>query len=109
MAQGVMVGGLIQGVNVNRNAFAGGPLDTFSPFSILIGVTVVAGYATLGVGWLRLKGENATRAFAKTHQQWVPLAFLGLAAIVTLIGAIAQPIFCSSWRDHRVALSCCLF
>jgi cytochrome d ubiquinol oxidase subunit II len=108
LAQGVIVGGLIQGVNVNRNAFAGSPLDTFGPFSILIGVTVVAGYATLGVSWLRLKGEEQTRAFARTHQQWVPLAFLGLTAIVTLIGPIAQPNLVASWRDHGVALSFCL-
>jgi cytochrome d ubiquinol oxidase subunit II len=109
LAQGVIVGGLIQGVNVNRDAFAGSPLDTFSPFSILIGVTVVAGYATLGVGWLRLKGEDATRGFARTHQQWIPLAFLGLTAAVTVIGAIVQPSLGASWRDHRVALSFCLF
>jgi cytochrome d ubiquinol oxidase subunit II len=87
LAQGVIVGGLIQGVHVDRNAFAGSPLDTFSPFCILTGVTVVAGYATLGVGWLRLKGEDATRAFASKHQRWVPLAFLGLTIITTLIGA----------------------
>jgi cytochrome d ubiquinol oxidase subunit II len=109
LAQGVIVGGLIQGVNVNQDAFAGGPLDTFSPFSILIGVTVVAGYATLGVGWLRLKGENATRAFARTHQQWISLAFLGLTIVAALIGAIVQPNLTTSWRDHRVALSLCVF
>jgi cytochrome d ubiquinol oxidase subunit II len=109
LAQGVIVGGLIQGVNVNRNAFAGSPLDTFSPFSILIGVTVVAGYATLGVGWLRLKGENATRAFARTHQQWLPLASVALTGIVTLIGATVQPGLHAVWRDHRMALSSCLF
>jgi len=108
LAQGVILGALIQGVNVNRNAFAGGPLDTFSPFSILIGVTVVAGYATLGVGWLRLKGEDATRAFARTHQRWLPLAFLGLTLIAARAGAIVQPDLGASWRDYRVALSFCL-
>jgi cytochrome bd ubiquinol oxidase subunit II len=109
LAQGIIVGGLLQGVNVNQNAFAGSPLDTFSSFSILIGVTVMAGYATLGAGWLRLKGEDATRAFARTHQQWIPLVFLGLTAIVTLIGATVQPSLRAVWRDHRAALSSCLF
>jgi cytochrome d ubiquinol oxidase subunit II len=109
LAQGVIVGGLIQGVSVNQDAFAGGPLDTFTPFSILIGMMVVAGYATLGVGWLRLKGEDATRAFARAHQRWVPLAFLGLTIIAALVGTIAQPNLVASWRDHRVALSFCLF
>jgi cytochrome d ubiquinol oxidase subunit II len=107
LAQGVIVGGLIQGVNVDRNAFAGSPLDTLSPFCILTGVTVVAGYATLAVGWLRLKGEDATRAFARRHQRWVPLAFLGLTIITTLIGATVQPNLSASWREHRVVLSFC--
>src|ERR1700730_10819158 len=60
LAQGVVVGGLIQGVDTDIDSFGGSPLDTFSPFCVLTGVTVVVGYATLGVGWLSLKGEEAT-------------------------------------------------
>jgi len=107
LAQGVIVGGLIQGVNVDRNAFVGSLLDTFSPFCILTAATVVAGYATLGVGWLRLKGEDATRAFARTHQRWLPLAFLVLTIITAWIAARVQPDLAASWRAHRVVLSFC--
>ena len=87
LAQGLVVGGLIQGVDTDLDRFGGSPLDTFSPFCILTGVTVVAGYATLGVGWLRLKGEDATRAFARSYQRWLPLAFLGLTMITSLVAA----------------------
>jgi cytochrome d ubiquinol oxidase subunit II len=107
LAQGVIIGGLIQGVAVDRNEFVGSPLDTFSLFTLLTGVTVVAGYATLGVGWLRLKGEDATRAFARRHQRWVPLAFLGLTMVTSLVAATVQPSLVGSWPDHRVALSWC--
>jgi cytochrome d ubiquinol oxidase subunit II len=109
LAQGVIVGGLVHGVSVDRNVFVGSPLDTFSAFSILTGVTVVAGYATLGVGWLRLKGEDATRAFARKYQRWIPLAFLALTIVTAVSGAIVQPGLGGSWRDHRVALSFCFF
>ena len=108
LAQGVIVGGLIHGVRVEGNTFAGSPFDTFSPFCILTAVTVVAGYATLGVGWLRLKGEDATRAFARRHQRWIPLAFLGLTVITVLIAAGAQPRLIASWRAHRDVFSFCL-
>ena len=108
LAQGLIVGGLIQGVDTDLDSFGGSPLDTFSPFCFLIGVTLVAGYATLGVGWLRLKGEDATRAFARSYQRWLPLAFLGLAIISGVIAATMQPRLAVSWRDHRVALSFCL-
>jgi cytochrome d ubiquinol oxidase subunit II len=108
LAQGVIVGGLIHGVKVEGDAFAGSPFDTFSPFCILTAVTVVAGYATLGVGWLRLKGEDATRAFARRHQRWIPLAFLALTVITVLIAANAQPHLIVSWRAHRDVFSFCL-
>src|SRR5258705_12888362 len=109
LAQGLVVGGLLQGVDTDLDSFGGSPLDTFSPFCLLIGATVVAGYATLGVGWLRLKGEDATRAFARRYQRWIPLAFLVLAIISGVIAATIQPNLAVSWRDHRIALSFCLF
>jgi cytochrome d ubiquinol oxidase subunit II len=105
LAQGLVVGGLIQGVDTDLDSFGGSPLDTFSPFCLLTGATVVAGYATLGVGWLRLKGDEATRAFARRYQRWLPLAFLGLTIITGAISAIMQPHLAVSWRDHRAALS----
>jgi cytochrome d ubiquinol oxidase subunit II len=108
LAQGVIIGGLILGVSVDRGAFAGSPFDTFSPFSILVGVTVVTGYATLGVGWLRLKGEGATRAFARRYQRWLPIAFLLLTIISVLVATGVQPKLGATWREHWVGLSFCL-
>jgi cytochrome d ubiquinol oxidase subunit II len=108
LAQGVIVGGLIQGIDTDLDSFGGSPLDTFSPFCLLTGATVVVGYATLGAGWLRLKGERATRGFATRQQRWLPLAFLGLAGIAALIAVRAQPNLAMAWRDHRIALPICL-
>jgi cytochrome d ubiquinol oxidase subunit II len=108
LAQGLVIGGLIQGVDTDLDSFGGSPLDTFSPFCLLAGVTVVSGYATLGVGWLRLKGEDATRAFARRYQRWLPLLFLGLAIITAAIAATMQPHLAVSWHEHRIALSFCL-
>jgi cytochrome d ubiquinol oxidase subunit II len=70
-------------------------------------VTVLAGYATLGAGWLRLKGEDATRGFARAHQRWLPIAFFGLTIITAGIGAVVQPKLIATWRDHAVAISIC--
>ena len=109
LAQGLVVAGLIQGVDTDLDSFGGSPLDTFSPFCLLTGVTVLAGYATLGVGWLRLKGDDATRAFARRHQRWLPLAFLGLAIIAGLLATAIQPNLIVSWHNHRTVLSLCLF
>jgi cytochrome d ubiquinol oxidase subunit II len=43
-AQGVILGGLIQGVKVANGAYAGGALDWATPFAFLSGFSMVAGY-----------------------------------------------------------------
>ncbi len=63
-AQGVVLGGLLHGIDVRDGAFAGGSFDWLSPFALFVGVSVVAGYALLGATWLnmRVAGDLATRA-----------------------------------------------
>ncbi|MBO1359928.1 MULTISPECIES: cytochrome d ubiquinol oxidase subunit II [Acetobacter] len=50
--QGCILAGVIQGVTVSDGAFAGGPLDWLTPFSVLCGLSVVCGYTLLGATWL---------------------------------------------------------
>ena len=50
--QGVILGGLIQGIQVENGAFAGGAFDWATPFALLCGFGVVAGYAcSAPPGW----------------------------------------------------------
>ena len=60
----MILGGLIQGINVKNGAFAGGAFDWATPFALLCGLGVLAGYALLGATWLVMKtdGEVAARA-----------------------------------------------
>jgi cytochrome d ubiquinol oxidase subunit II len=58
VAQGLVLGGFIQGVAVKNGAFAGGTFDFLSPYSLLIAAGVVSGYALLGCGWLIWKVEG---------------------------------------------------
>lgn len=57
-AQGLVLGGFIQGIHVENGAFAGGPLDWLTPFSLLVATSLVAGYALLGGCWLVFKAEG---------------------------------------------------
>src|SRR6478672_6176187 len=54
LAQGIILGALIQGVSVRDRAYAGGWLDWLSPYSLLTGLGVVCGYVLLGACWLAL-------------------------------------------------------
>src|SRR5262245_59841686 len=53
--QGIILGTLIQGIKVEKSAFAGGHFDWASPFTFLCGAALVAGYALLGATWLVMK------------------------------------------------------
>ena len=55
----MILGGLIQGIKVENGEFAGGTFDWATPFALLCGLGVVAGYALLGATWLVMKTEGA--------------------------------------------------
>ncbi|MFP3943530.1 MAG: cytochrome d ubiquinol oxidase subunit II [Alphaproteobacteria bacterium] len=84
-AQGMVLGAFIQGfdVDLQQRSFVGGPFDWFSPFSLFTGVSLMAGYAALGAGWLIMKTEGDL-------QQWARKLMLPLAgAMLVLIGAVS--------------------
>ena len=80
-SQGVILGAVLQGVKVEGRAYAGGWFDWLSAFSLLTGVSVVAGYALLGACWLIYRTEHGLqdRAFALAR----------VAGIVTLVAIVA--------------------
>ena len=57
--QGLILGGLIQGIKVENGAFAGSAFDWATPFAVLCGLGLVAGYALLGATWLVMKTEGS--------------------------------------------------
>jgi cytochrome bd ubiquinol oxidase subunit II len=68
-AQGCILGGIVQGIKVQNNEFAGGIFDWLTPFSLFCGTGLVAGYALLGACWLNFKTvgilQNRGRRYAK--------------------------------------------
>ncbi len=97
LCQGFVLGGLVQGVKIENGAFAGGPFDWATPFGLLCGVGVVAGYALLGATWLMLKtdGDMARRAAAKAKVLLV--AVLVFMAAVSLYTPLAFPRIAQRW------------
>ena len=83
-AQGITLGALLQGIAVEGRAYAGGWWDWLTPFSLLVGVSLVCGYALLGATWLIMKSEGTLQA------RCYRLAF-GLLASRTIvaIGAVS--------------------
>jgi cytochrome d ubiquinol oxidase subunit II len=96
-AQGCVLGGLLQGINVANGEFAGGPFDWATPFTILCGLGLVAGYALLGAGFLMMRTEGPAAALARKRAP-LCLAAVTIAAIaVSLWTPFAVPRIAARW------------
>jgi len=96
-SQGVILGGLVQGVPVRDGAYSGGPLDWATPFAFLCGLSLVAGYALLGATWLAMKTEGPVAERSRAHAKLLLLLVLVLMAAVSLWTPLAEPRIAARW------------
>jgi cytochrome d ubiquinol oxidase subunit II len=80
--QGVILGSLIQGITVTNGRFGGGPFDWATPFALLCGLGLVAGYALLGATWLIAKTEGGTLELAR---RWAPGLLIAMLAFIAMV------------------------
>jgi cytochrome d ubiquinol oxidase subunit II len=95
LMQGIALGAILQGVRVEGRGYAGGWWDWLTPFSVLTGLAVVAGYGLLGANWLVMKTTGDLRARAYRLSWWLLVATL--VAIVAV--SVATPFLeAQYWR-----------
>ena len=95
--QGVILGGLIQGVAVRDGAFSGGSFDWATPFAFLCGLSLIAGYALLGATWLAMKTEGPVAQRARGQAKVLLLAVLVCMAAVSLWTPLSQSRIADRW------------
>ena len=83
MAQGMTLGALLQGIEVEGRAYAGSWWDWLTPYTFLTGLGTVAGYALLGSTWLIWKLDGGVQA----HARYVALR--AASATIVLMGAVS--------------------
>lgn len=96
-AQGVILGGLVQGVAVRDGGYAGGSFDWATPFGLICGLALVAGYGLLGATWLVMKTEGPVADRARSHAKLLLFAVLGFMAVVSLWTPLAIPRIGERW------------
>jgi cytochrome d ubiquinol oxidase subunit II len=82
--QGLILGGLVQGVRVENGVYAGGPFEFATPFALMCGLGIVTGYALLGATWLVMKTDGVVAARARNQARWLLLGVLAFMAVVSL-------------------------
>ncbi len=97
LTQGIALGALVQGIEVANRAYAGGWWDWLTPFSLLTGVALVAGYGLLGAGWLIWKTEGALQARVRGFAKPLAVATLVFIALISLIMPFLQEGFYQRW------------
>lgn len=96
-AQGVVLGGLLQGIKVVDGAFAGGPIDWLTPFSLLCGVGLVVGYALLGATWLIMKTEGHVAERSRILARPLLIALFGIILVVSVWTPLHIPHIAERW------------
>src|SRR5438552_10875188 len=104
--QGLILGGLMQGVAVQNRHFAGSVLDIFRPLPIISGITLLFGYAVLGAGWLKLKSNVSLQYFASRSLRVFAPAFAAFFGIACIYAVRIQPGIRAQCASHGIALAC---
>lgn len=97
LAQGLTLGGLLQGIKVKDGAYAGGWFDWLTPFTLLCGVAVLIGYALLGATWIVWRTEGPLAERARRNAVLLGMATLALIGVVSIWSPFLNPQFFTRW------------
>ncbi len=97
LMQGIALGALVQGIKISDRAYAGGWWDWLSPFSVLVGVAVVVGYALLGSTWLILKTTGALQNQMRSLAWKTGVATVAFVVLVSLLTPFQDIVYLQRW------------
>ena len=84
LMQGMILGGIVQGIAVEGRGFSGGAFDWLTAFSFMTGLGVVCGYILLGATWLIMKTDGPTQLWARRTAKYILLFVVIFMALVSL-------------------------
>ena len=98
-AQGAVVGAYIQGFKTENFRYVGGALDWLTPFTVITGIGLVAGYALLGATWLIMKSEGEVQQWAYKVAPRLLLAVLVVFAVISVYTPFVDARVMARWFD----------
>ena len=102
LAQGFVLGGFIQGINVHHDpaslpSFAGGPFDWLTPYTLIVAAGLVWGYLLLGAAWLMLKTQDELHGQARGWTMMAVIVTAAALAAVSLATLVIHPQVAARW------------
>jgi cytochrome bd ubiquinol oxidase subunit II len=92
-----MLGGLLGAIRVDGDHFAGGAFDWLTPFSLMCGIGLVAGYAFLGACWLIMKTSGGVEQIARRCARPLCVIFLLFIVLVSVWTPMAFERIATRW------------
>jgi cytochrome d ubiquinol oxidase subunit II len=96
-AQGIVLGTFVEGFELDGTRYSGGPFTWLTPFGMVAGLALIAGYALLGSTWLVLKSTGDLEAWARRLSMRLLLAVLVLLAVISAWVPVFSPAIAARW------------
>ncbi|QDY70854.1 cytochrome d ubiquinol oxidase subunit II [Qingshengfaniella alkalisoli] len=97
MSQGMILGAILQGIEIADRSYAGGWWDWLTPFTLLCGAAVVCGYMLLGACWLNIKTSGDVQVEARRLARILGIATVGFIVAVSLWTPFLHPEYLGRW------------
>jgi cytochrome bd ubiquinol oxidase subunit II len=97
LGQGLVAGGFLSGFAMKGNLFAGGVWDWLNPFTVLVALTLFAGYVLLGATYLIMRTDGALQQDCYRYAQAAAWSLLLLASGVGLWAVFKYPFLARKW------------
>ncbi|MFV8833964.1 cytochrome d ubiquinol oxidase subunit II [Aquisalimonas sp.] len=95
--QGIILGAFIQGFEVQDGTYVGGMFDWLTPFSIMTGFGLIAGYALIGCAWIIMKTIGDVREWAYSIADRLLLITLLAVAVVSVWTPLMHDAIAQRW------------
>lgn len=100
ISQGITLGALLQGITVEGRAYAGGWWEWLTPFSLLTGLGLMAGYALLGCCWLIWKTEGSLQRQAYSYAGRLGILLIVAIAAVSAATPFLEAQYYQRWLSY---------
>jgi cytochrome bd ubiquinol oxidase subunit II len=104
VSQGLAFGGLLWGLDIVDGRFVGGIAAWLSPFSVIVTIGIVCGYALIGSTYVVMKTEGDLRRFGRRAAGICSLITVIVAVADTTLAAIKYPFLHAKWFVFPQAL-----
>ncbi|MFL6624119.1 MAG: cytochrome d ubiquinol oxidase subunit II [Sulfurifustaceae bacterium] len=97
LAQGALLGSFVQGFDVRDGRYLGGLWGWLTPFSVMTGFGVAAGYMLLGAAWTIYKTDGSLQAWCYPLARRLTLVVIAFIVVVSLWTPWTEPAIAARW------------